>query len=67
MKFELSPEDVQKIKKWDKKQNKKNGTDYYGAIDGHLTYSFTPTSLGCIIVVEHGGTKAKLDLTDDNW
>jgi len=64
MQFNISDEDMKKIKEWNKKQNKKTGTDYYGAIGGQLTYSFTPTGLGCIVEVIHGVTKEKLDLTD---
>lgn len=41
---------------------------YYGAIGGELTYCFSPTSLGDILVVKHGGTGAELNVTDfDNW
>lgn len=41
---------------------------YYGAIGGSLTYNFTPNSIGMVITVTHGYTKAVLDLTDfDNW
>jgi hypothetical protein len=36
---------------------------YYGAIGGELTYCFTPTSLGDILIVKHSGTKAELDVT----
>jgi len=44
------------------------GLPYYGAIGGELTYSFTPTGLGVVEVVTHGGTKEKLDVTDyDCW
>ena len=67
MNFELTNEDIVKVSKWKKKQDKRAGTNYYGAIGGVLTYSFTPTSLGCVIVVEHGVTKVKLDLTNYDW
>ena len=40
------------------------GKPEYGAIGGELTYLFTPTGLGCIVKVIHGGTHAELDLTD---
>ena len=41
---------------------------YYGATGGSLTYEFTPNSIGMVIVVKHGYTKAELDLSDyDNW
>lgn len=39
---------------------------YYGACGGALTYCFTPTSIGTIIVVKHG--QAEIDLTNyDAW
>lgn len=40
------------------------GEPYYGAVEGHLTYCFSPNSIGEILVVKHAGTKAELDLTD---
>jgi hypothetical protein len=41
---------------------------YYGATGGVLTYKFTPTSIGEILVVKHSYTNAELDLTDyDSW
>lgn len=44
------------------------GIPYYGAIGGELTYCFTPTSLGDILVVKHSGTKAELNVTNfDEW
>jgi hypothetical protein len=40
---------------------------YEGAIGGSLTYCFTPTSLGTVVVVRHS-SGAELDLTNfDNW
>ena len=67
MKFELTDEDMLKVREWQKEQNKKRGSDYYGAIGGELTYSFTPNNLGCVVIVEHGVTKEELDLTDYDW
>ena len=44
------------------------GKPDYGACGGSLTYSFTPTGLGCVIKVKHEYTGNELDLTDvDNW
>lgn len=44
------------------------GGAYYGACGGELTYCFTPTSIGMILVVKHAGTGAELNLTDyENW
>jgi len=67
MNFTLTPEQMIKVREWQKKQDKKAGTNYYGAIGGVLTYSFTPNALGLVIIVQHGVTKAELDLTDYNW
>lgn len=37
---------------------------YYGAIGGHLTYCFTPTSIGMIVLIKHEGTQSEIDLTE---
>ena len=64
MQFNLTDKDMVKVEKFRKAQNKKNGTSYYGAIGGELTYSFTPNGIGCVITVKHESTGAELDLTD---
>lgn len=44
------------------------GVPYYGAIGGGLTYSFTPTSLGTVVVVKEMITGEEINLTDfDSW
>ena len=40
------------------------GEPYYGAMGGGLSYSFTPTSLGTIIVVKESLTGKELNVTD---
>lgn len=41
---------------------------YYGAIGGGITYSFTQTSLGVILVVKETITGETLNLTDyESW
>lgn len=40
------------------------GNPYGGAIGGALTYSFTPTSIGMVVVVKNGHTGNEIDLTD---
>ena len=59
MKFELSDKDMEKVRKWEKKQNK-----ICGSSKNLLTYEFTVTGIGNGIEVRHGGTGAVLDLTD---
>ena len=67
MKFELTPEDMEKVMAFKKEQDEIRGSDNYGAIGGALTYLFTPTGLGDIIEVKHA-TGAVLDLTNvDDW
>jgi hypothetical protein len=38
---------------------------YYGAMGGGYTWSFSPSSIGMLITVEHSITKEKLDFFDD--
>lgn len=40
------------------------GEVYYGAIGGGLSYTFIPTSLGTILVVEESLTGKKLNVTE---
>jgi hypothetical protein len=78
--FDLTKDQWRRLQEWSSAQNDKVAkmqddascdfpcTPYYGAIGGHLTYSFTPTSIGTIVVVENNVTKEKIDLTDyDLW
>lgn len=62
MKFELTPEQVQKYEAWAGHCNTNAG-----AIGGRLTFQFTPTGLGdCVNVVCLCGEV--LSLTDsENW
>lgn len=71
--FALHKWQSDKIAKWEKKEDlkvaKKQGLKEpnYGAIGGHLTYSFTPTSLGTVLKITHA-SGAILDVTDyDSW
>ncbi len=39
-----------------------------GAIGGHVTYSFTPTSIGTAIIVQCGVCKKVMNITDyESW
>ena len=67
----LSGEQVKKLDAWDNnhacKFEKKHGMKYAGAIGGRLTYSFTPTSLGCIVKVKCA-CGSEIDLTEyEEW
>jgi hypothetical protein len=72
--FTINAEQMAKIAKWAKEQDRlykkvhsNTGPFLYGAIGGELTYSFTPTSIGLIIEVEHA-TGAVLDVSDyEDW
>lgn len=63
MTFELSENQVEKIRKFHPKHKK----IYTGAIDGGEHYTFTPTGLGCIITYTCKCGEM-LDLTEsENW
>lgn len=41
---------------------------YYGSISGGLTYSFTPTGLGVMLVVTEHSTRKSINLTEyEKW
>jgi hypothetical protein len=69
--FILTDEQERKIKEWDNPETghvcslkRENGNGKYaGAIGGHLSYSFTPTSIGEIVTVKCA-CGAELDVTD---
>jgi hypothetical protein len=62
--FSIEGEDYKKFNEWNKKHKKKcKLKDKQCAIDGRLTYEFTPTGIGTSIVVKCACGE-KLDLTD---
>jgi hypothetical protein len=62
MKFELTKDQMVKLKEWQEKIK-----DLFGEY-GNYTYSFTPTGIGDGVEVWSDLTKTKLDLTDiDTW
>ncbi len=64
--FEFSDLEAASAIEWDK-AHECSLKDDRGAIGGRLSYTFTPTSLGCIIKVKCG-CGAELDLTAyDEW
>jgi hypothetical protein len=66
MTFKLNDEQWARFKDWKVEQDSEVTT--YGATGGGYTYSFTPTSLGCVTKVTNNVTGETLDLTDyDSW
>lgn len=61
--FTIDPKTQKEINKWIKREDKKTNRDF-GSIGGHITYEFTPTSIGVVIVVRHSITKASHNFTD---
>ena len=68
--FTLNEKEKSEATEWLKKHDKTckyKKLNKQGAIGGRITYKFTPTSLGVIIVVECTCGK-KIDITDvDSW
>jgi hypothetical protein len=70
MRFEMTPEQYNKALEWYEaiKKRDKRGPFDYGAIGGGLSFTFTPTGLGTIIVAEEAFSKETLNLTDfSDW
>jgi len=72
--YNLTDEQSKKLQTWIEEQDakiaKNQGKDsaYYGCIGGGYSYMFTPTTLGCAIVVKNNITKEEINLTDyDSW
>jgi len=67
--FGFTPDEVERIHTWQRShQNEKHPNPRkMGAIGGSYTFSFTPTTLGCVSKVKcHCGDE--LDLTDyEDW
>jgi hypothetical protein len=70
MTFELDEKETKEFKEWD--ENHKNTCKYgdpmkQGAIGGRLTFSFTPTSIGCLVKIQCACGEEK-DLTNtEGW
>lgn len=66
--FNISEEEWQKIKEWDETHEciykpKYGNKKYSGAIGGHLSITFLPTSIGTIVTVKCG-CKKELNVRD---
>lgn len=67
MDFNITKTDQIKINKWIESIHDKiieTSTPNQSAIKGNLTYSFTPTTLGMILIVTEHYTNKQLNLTD---
>lgn len=68
MKFEIIDKELESHQKWFEAHECNKPGKYYGAIGGHLTYEFTPNSIGCAIKVKCNVCAESADLTDyDIW
>lgn len=72
--FSLTEAQEARVKEFEEIQDKivaiEQGLDrpYYGAIGGHLSYVFSPNSIGLHVKVVHGGTGEELDITSyEDW
>jgi hypothetical protein len=62
--FQLSDEERAKIQKW--VDELPPGPT--GATGGRLTYLFTPTTIGTVVVVRDNWSKLEIDVTDyESW
>ena len=50
--FEIPDDDVKEYRVWLKEHNKVCDSKDVGAIGGRFKFSFTPTSLGCILIIK---------------
>ena len=75
MNFELSKEQIEKIREWDNPktghkcslQSNEFSDKYVGAIGGHLSYTFIPTGLGNVVTVKCACGE-ELNITEyENW
>lgn len=70
MEFQLSLDETEKLKKWQREQDEKAAQCQgghalnYGAISGAYTFKFTPTTIGTSIKVINVVTKEKLTLRE---
>lgn len=68
MQFEITEDQKTKIDIWLSQQREKTKGGLYGPIGGNISYTFTPTSLGDILVVRNDQTKEEINVTDfDSW
>ena len=65
--FVVSDDEADRSRKWKQDHNKVCPQKEVGAIGGKFTWSFTPTGIGCILVLTCACGE-KLDLTDyESW
>ena len=62
--FRLNDEQLKVLFEWQEKHHRR----YLGAIGGTYTFSFTPTTLGTVIVVKNNSNGEEIDLTEyEDW
>lgn len=62
--FGLDADQEKKLNQWYAQLKE----EYTGAIGGRLTFCFTPTGIGTVVIVKDAVTKKEIDLTDyDSW
>lgn len=65
-KFELNEKETELAEQF--LQKHRHSDIYKGAIGGHITYEFTPTSIGDACIIRCGICKEKENITDyDAW
>jgi hypothetical protein len=68
MNFEITEEQLEKLRPWLEEQDELCKHQTHGAVGGGTTFEFTPTSLGVIVKVFSGCSGNVLDITDyENW
>lgn len=70
MTFELSKEQWEKVIDWRENDptHKECKNKYHGAAGGYVSYEFTPTSLGDIVIVRCSSCNESLNISEyDLW
>lgn len=63
--FKLNESEAQKAKEFEEKH--RHPDIYKGAIGGHISYEFTPTSIGTAVTIKCSICNTEENITDYNW
>ena len=63
--FKLNESEAQKAKEFEEKH--RHPDIYKGAIGGHISYKFTPTSIGTAVIIKCNICNIEENITDYNW